>query len=190
MKTVDALGLDVLEGVEPQQTYEPVYLDCDTVCFRHRGETLIMTATDGTSYHRISLRRCFPMSEKDALISVRSRDTVDSDKDVEIGILRDCTQLDPESQVAVNHELRLHYLVPVISRIVSIRSEFGFLYWSVETDRGQKEFVTRDNVIKSAREVEPGRWLLIDINSARFEVAHQEELDARSQRLLKLNLLL
>ena len=179
-----------LDLTDIQRTFEPVYLKPQDLRFRYDADTLTMSISDGTFYPRISLRRCFPMSRKSILISVRRQDGDEPEDDVEVGILRDPAQMDAESQRAVDRELRLHYFVPTIRRIVSIREEFEFLYWQVDTDRGEKEFITRQNVIRAAREVSPGRWLIIDINQARYEVFDQRQLDKSSQELLKLHLLL
>jgi hypothetical protein len=84
----------------------------------------------------------------------------------------------------------LHYFVPSILRILTIREEFGFLYWDVETDRGPKEFVMRDSIIGSVRQVSPIRWLVIDINQTRYEVRDINDLDEKSQELLRRYLLL
>ena len=113
---------------------------------------------DGTFHPHVTLRRCFPLSGDDILLIVRVPDG--DGEEHELGIVADVAQLDPESLDAVMRELRLHYFVPVIRRILEIREEFGFLYWTVETDRGQKEFITRDSVVSAAREVSTGRWLL------------------------------
>ena len=178
------------EAPDIQHSFEPVYLKAQDLRFRDDDDTLSMSVSDGTLYPRISLRKCFVMSSRNVLISVLRQDGSDPEKDVEIGILRDVTQLDAESQHAVDRELTLHYFIPAIQRIISIQAEFGFLYWHVDTDRGEKEVVTRDDVVRAAREVSPGRWLIIDINQARYEVFDQRQLDKSSQELLKLHLLL
>jgi hypothetical protein len=102
----------------------------------------------------------------------------------ELGVLRDWTELQEADRQAVAAELGLHYFVPRISRILQIRDELGFLYWTVETDKGKKEFVMRNNVISYAREVSPGRWLLIDVGQARYEIADLRALDPHSQKLV------
>ncbi len=43
----------------------------------------------------------------------------------------------------------------------------------------------RDSVAHFAREVSPTRWLLIDINQARYEIRDLDALDERSQRLIE-----
>jgi len=112
------------------------------------------------------------------------------DRSLELGVIVDCLELDDDSRKAVEYELRSYYLVPTIQTIYSIREEFGFLYWSVDTDRGPKAFIMRDSIIGQVRQVGPGRWLIIDINQTRYEVRNFERLDEHSQELLNRYLLL
>ena len=170
--------------------FEPVYLNAEDLSFQCDGETLTLSTKDGTCYPRVTLRRCFPLSGIDEFITVRSRDEEDSDKEVEIGIVRDVSKLDSASRPAVARELRLHYFVPVIQRILDIREEFGFLHWKVKTDRGSKEFTVRDDPIHAVRQVDASRWLVIDINKTRYEIRDQQSLDPHSLELLKQYLLL
>ena len=171
------------------KSFEIRYLEPAGLRFRYADATLTLAVDESTFYPRVSLRGCFPLSGETSLITVRQQ-SGDDEPDAEIGVVRDLSQLDAESYQAVMRELRLHYLVPTIQRIVDIREEFGFLYWEVETDRGAKEFIMYDSVIAYARQVSAVRWLLIDINQARYEIYDQEALDAHSLKLLKLYLLL
>lgn len=171
------------------ESFAVVYLDPHNVCFEYIAENLTLTMGDGTYYPRVTLRRCFPLSAKRTNIIVRAPGP-DNQLEYEIGIIADLEQLRPDSQEAVLRELQLHYFVPTIQRILTIREEFGFLYWQVETDRGSKEFVMRDSVIGSVRQISPNRWLVIDINQTRYEVRDITVLDSHSQELLRLNLLL
>ena len=82
-------------------------------------------------------------------------------------------------------ELSLHYFVPRITRVRAVKEEFGFLRWTVETDKGPKEFVMRNSVVHYAREIAPDHWLLIDVGQARYEIPDLERLDAASQRLVR-----
>ncbi|MSP13806.1 MAG: DUF1854 domain-containing protein [Chloroflexi bacterium] len=188
--STDGLGnFKEFEGLpkEAPKSFEIVYLEPENLRFRYAGDTLTLDMSNGTFYPRITLRRCFPLSGGELFLLVRQPV---KDDDIEIGIVQGVSRLDPESQQAVDRELRLHYFVPRVKSIESIREEFGFLYWKVETDRGSKEFIMRDNLINYTREVAPGRWLLIDINQTRYEIYNQDELDANSAKLLKFHLLL
>jgi hypothetical protein len=120
---------------------------------------------------------------------VRTPET-DDEHGVELGIIENVDDLNEQDREAVNRELRLHYFVPVISRIEKIKEEFGFLYWSVDTDRGHKDFIMRDSIIGQVRKVSEGRWLVIDINQTRYEIHNFQNLDSRSQDFLRKYLLL
>lgn len=178
------------------KAFEVVYLDPERVIFERKGDTLsLMLQTDDAPdgvpdgalpnivhYPRVALRACFPVSDNTEFLSVRDA----TDETIpELGIIEDWSQLPPASRDAVAAELGLHYFVPEITQVFNIKEELGFLYWTVETDKGRKEFVMRNSVIHYAREVAPGHWLLIDVNEARYEIPDIVILDARSQKLVQ-----
>lgn len=165
-----------------QRTFDIVYLEPERIHFHRDGDTLRMQMADGPTYARVVLRSCFPVDDGNVLLSVRD---ATSEEQEEIGIIRDWHELRAEDREAVAAELGLYYFVPVITRVRDIRSEFGFLYWDVETDKGRLEFTMRDSVAHYAREVSPTRWILIDINQARYEIRDLDAMDERSQRLVE-----
>ncbi len=171
------------------ESFEIVEIDAAAVRFAYDGENLTFTNSDGTFYPMVTLRRCFPLSTSGTHIIVRVPDTEES-RGSEIGIIPDVAGLEPASRAAVLRELKLFYFVPTIQCIKKIREEFGFLYWSVDTDRGSKDFIMRDNITGCTRRVSDGRWLIIDINQTRYEVRDLDTLDPASQKLLKRYLLL
>jgi ribosomal protein S28E/S33 len=164
-----------------QRAFDIVYLEPDGIRFHREGDTLRMQLLDGRDYARVVLRSCFPVHDSDVLLSVWD---ATSEEQEEIGIIRDWRELCPEDREAVAAEMNLNYFVPVITRVKDIRSEFGFLYWDVDTDKGPLEFAMRDSVAHYAREISPTRWILIDINQARYEIRDLDTLDERSQRLV------
>jgi hypothetical protein len=164
------------------KTYELVHLDPAQSRFERVGDTLSLTLPDGTRYPRVVLRCCFPVADERTYLSVRDA-TIEEQP--EIGILDDWMLLRGTDHVAVAAELDLHYFVPQITRVIKVKEEFGFLYWTIETDKGPKEFIMRNSVVHYAREVAPGRWLLIDVNQARFEIRQLDALDDKSQRLIR-----
>lgn len=171
------------------ETFEMVYLDPGKIRFGYDGENLTFLNSDGTVYPRVTLRRSFPLSAENTYILVRVPDN-EEELGKELGMIADVQDLEARSREAVLRELLLHYFVPVIQRILTIREEFGFLYWMVDTDRGEKEFTMRDSIINSVRQISAGRWLLIDINQTRYEIHDFDGLDAHSQILLRRYLLL
>lgn len=178
-----------MDITQQPESFEIVALDAPHLQFAYDGENLTFTNADGAYYPMVTLRRCFPLSASTTHILVRIPDTED-ERGRELGIIADAAELPDEARGAVLRELRLHYFVPLIQKINTIREEFGFLYWSVDTDRGQKEFVMRDSVISAVRKVSDGRWLIIDINQTRYEIYNYESLDTKGQDLLRRYLLL
>ena len=174
---------------QERASFDLVYLNSEAIRFRYEGENLTFTDEEGVFYPRVTLRRCFPLSAQNTSIIVCSPGE-ENEHGKEFGVLQNVDELESDSREAVVRELGLHYFVPVIKKIHTIREEFGFLYWSVETDRGQKDFIMRDSIISSTRRVSDGRWLIIDINQTRYEVRDIHALDSRSQDLLLRYLLL
>ncbi|MFO7917305.1 MAG: DUF1854 domain-containing protein [Anaerolineae bacterium] len=163
------------------KTLEVEYMDPQKVRFQRKGDTLSMTF-EGEYYPRVELRRCFPLAEGTRYLSIRDATTEDHE---EIGILYDWTELDEDDRQAVSTELHLFYFIPRIKRVESINKEFGFLYWEVETDKGDLDFVMRNRVTHYARQVGENRWMLIDVNKARYEIPDLTALEKRDQRLVR-----
>jgi hypothetical protein len=167
------------------KAFEVVYLAPESVHFKRDGDTLSLTVIEDnirTHYPRVILRFCFPVSNNGGYLSIRD---ANDEKQREIGILTNWTELAPKDRQAVAAELGLHYFVPQVTRIHSIKEELGFLYWKVDTDKGPQEFVMRNSIIHNTRRVSPMHWLIIDINDARHEIPNVDGLDTRSQRLLE-----
>jgi hypothetical protein len=174
---------------EKEESFEPVYLESDKLSFRNENDRLSLTLADGTYYPRVTLRRCFPFSTTDVFVTVMTPST-EQERSHEIGIVTGIDEMDAASREALNEELKLHYFVPRIQSISKIKEEYGFQYWTALTDRGEKEFILRDNIVSSARQIGPTRWLLIDINQARYEISDDGSLDQRSRKLMAKYLLL
>lgn len=171
-----------MEAAPEVKSYEVVHLDPTQVRFERRGDTLVLVKADGARYPRIVLRSCFPVSDGSVYLSVRDATT---EEQPEIGIIEDWSQLREEDRQAVAAELGLYYFVPRIQKVRNVKEELGFIYWSVDTDKGPKEFAMYNSVTHYAREIGPGHWLLIDLNQARYEIPDIEALDRRSRTLVQ-----
>jgi hypothetical protein len=104
-------------------------------------------------------------------------------KGEEIVMIADPKALDPESRQAVERELRLRNLTAIVLRVVHAKQEFGATYWSVETDRGERDFVTQ-NLQENAQWFSDSHLLLIDVDGNRFEIPDIRSLDLRSQQYI------
>jgi len=106
-------------------------------------------------------------------------------KDKEIALLVEPKEkLDAASWQAVQDELRVRYLTAVVQSVSSARQEFGATYWSVQSDRGPRDFVTQ-NLQENAQWLGDDHLLLIDVDGNRFEIPSVRALDERSRHMVE-----
>ena len=144
--------------------------------FRVAGITSL-TLEEDRSYIKVTVARAFPIS--DAEHHIGFLDGAGSD----IGIIREPKNLDPDSRSVLEKELELRYFVPVVERVVSVKEEFGSVYFAVETSRGPKEIVAR-SIRDNLQEIDPTRVILTDVDGNRFEFPDIGKLDSKSFSIL------
>jgi hypothetical protein len=151
------------------------YLDPQKLQFAMRGDALRLTIVDDRSYLKVRAIRAFPLTELNEYISL-----IDAVTGREIGIIRTLRGIDPKAKQLIQEELDRRYFIPKILKINYANKEFGTVYWDVDTDRGNRQFVMR-GIRDSMHEIAPGRYLVNDIDGNRFEVPQFDDLDTRSQ---------
>ncbi len=98
----------------------------------------------------------------------------------EIAMVKNPDDLQPEAKAAVMTEIGRRYLSSKIESIVHAKGEFGATYWTVQTERGIKDFVTQ-SLQENVQWLSERHVLLIDVDGNRFEIDDVALLDARSQ---------
>ena len=135
--------------------------------------------SDGTVYEDVLVYRTRPISDPSRYISIRVGATQSEQK--EIGLIRSLESLAPEQRRLLKEELAKRYFIHIITRIDSIREEFGYLYWDCETDKGRREFpVPRWDQSKVVH-VGDGCHMVTDVDGNRYEIPNLEELDPDSR---------
>ena len=105
-------------------------------------------------------------------------------KDREIMILPDGLEgLEKENRAILEAELHRRYLTSQIKSIEYAHTEFGSTYWTVDTERGRREFVTQ-SLQENAQWHGPTHLMLIDVDGNRFEIRDTQALDEDSRRVL------
>jgi hypothetical protein len=105
-------------------------------------------------------------------------------KNEEIAMLENPEEeLGETSFQAVREELRRRDLTATVRSVVTARQEYAATYWTVDTDRGQREFVTQ-NLSENAVWFGESRLLLLDVEGNRFEISDLEALDPNSRALV------
>ncbi|NLY10781.1 MAG: DUF1854 domain-containing protein [Firmicutes bacterium] len=154
------------------------YLEPNEAVFSINEGGILTLNLNGKEYNKVDLYRAFPFRFKDKYISVR-----DENGD-EIGMIFDLNKFNKASKEAILHELNWRYFSPIIKRVISVKEEFGYIYWDVETDRGFKKFVTRSRD-QGLQLVNETRLLVTDMTGNRFEIPDIRVLDAKSKHLIE-----
>lgn len=144
---------------------------------RTAGGFLSLTVGEDT-YSRVHVYRAFPLTMEERYVCVRDLE------DSEIGIIADLNDLSREQRVLVEEELESRYFTPVIRRIVSLKDEFGYAYFDVETDAGRRRFtvrVGRDPVIP----LEGRRIILVDVEGNRFDLPDYGRVGSKHLRIIE-----
>jgi hypothetical protein len=141
--------------------------------FRVAGVTRL-TVNNDRSWIKVSVARAFPLSNPHHFLGFLDG----AGKD--IGLLHDPGLLDPESRKIVDDELEKRYFVPIVERVLTIKEEFGTIYWTVETDRGEKEIIVR-NLRDNIQELSASRVIISDVDGNRYEFPDIGKLDGKSQ---------
>ncbi|MGI6082617.1 MAG: DUF1854 domain-containing protein [Limnochordia bacterium] len=130
------------------------------------------------TYCDVSVHRMFPLSRPENLIAL-------CDKfGNEIGVVMDPKHLDEASREALFQELDMAYFIPKITRICEIKEEYGLVHWSVETDRGPRQFQVRSR--QDIRPMGNNRFVVRDMDGNRYDIPDMNALDAASRELLEM----
>lgn len=137
-----------------------------------------VTLDSSKTFERVHFFRAFPETFPDEYIEVW-----DSDKEA-IGMMKNLDGMEADSKGYVIESLTRKYFRPRIQRILSLRVEFGFQVWQVETDKGQIEFTVsqpQENISRRGK----GRLLIKDVDDNVFEIQNWRELDPTSRNWLE-----
>ena len=156
---------------------ESNYFENARLRFIEHGITLQLTVENEVSWLNVKLTTLFPLSSPDTYICVHACDGT------ELGIVKSVSDLDAESRGVVILRLQCCYLLPVVQRILAVKERLGTLEWKVETNLGQRSFMTR-NIRETTLRLSANRMLLCDVDGNRYEVSDPRTLDAASRAYL------
>ena len=162
----------------PIETVHPEQVDAGKIrLFKEPEWILRMTIEGDRSYTRVKVVRAAPLTEPDRYFCILDI------KEEAICIVTELTDLSEESRPLIHEELEGRYLTAEVQKIIALQNEYGVTYWTVETDRGQREFVAK-SVAENAQWLSETRLMIFDVDGNRFEVPDMEALDRKSQALL------
>ena len=156
---------------------ERIYVTSEDRIEAGENNLVNLICADGRRFDGVEPRRLFPVSRADKYI------TLLDEEGVEVAQIRDMNELSPEAREAVSYSLEDFYLVPTITRIISVSEKFGTLRWTVETDRGVRTFEIR-NRYHDVKVYPDGRVRVRDSDDNRYTIRDYKELDAHSRKLM------
>ena len=142
--------------------------------FYQPKDRLRLTIDGDQSYHTVKPAWAAPLSRPGQYLALLDG------KGNAIVTLPDPNVLPTASLEAAKEELRRRYLTATVRTITHAKQEFGATYWSVQTDRGDRDFVTQ-NLQENAIWLSPTHLLLLDVDGNRFEITDTEALDLVSR---------
>lgn len=146
--------------------------------FYHPQDRLRLTIEGDRSYITVRPVWAAPLSHPGRYLALLDG------KGEEIALLENPEELTEESWRAVQTELRRRYLTAYVERVCSVRVEYGATYWHVQTDRGEREFVTQ-SLQENVFWFSPTHLQLVDVDGNRFEIRDIRHLDLRSRLLMQ-----
>jgi len=166
---------------EPMATDKSKTINSENAVFTKTEGGFIGMELDGKKYDRVKVIRLFPFTDPDKYMSVR--DVMDGDK--EIGIIEDISGLPEETVKILLEQQELYYFTPVITKVISIKDEYGYAYFDVETDKGRCKF-TINMGADAVSKLSDTRLLITDVDGNRFEIANVLDFTVKEQRKLDL----
>jgi len=162
-------------------------LNCDTEGQSGMCQPILLTrdpsgslrcSADGEPPIEVKPARLFPLTNPTQYIVLS--DTEGN----EVRTINDIGELDMESGEHLRAELDRTYFLPRIKHVLSLRESRGILQWSVQTDKGPREFEVRSR--DDIRFLKHRRVQIIikDIDGNRFEIWDAGRMDSRSRALL------
>lgn len=137
---------------------------------------LILTTPDGQEYEGVAPVRAFPIQAPDDGIAMVSTDGQ------EVAWIDFLADLPGPARALVEEELAGREFMPEIRSISHVTSFATPCTWSVETDRGETEFVLRGE--EDIRRIGPSTLLVVDIHGIHFLIRDLLSLDKRSRKIL------
>lgn len=166
---------------ESEELLEMRMLTRENALFARTEGGFASLKTQDREYSRVGIYLTFPLTNPEEFISIREAD----EKAKEIGIIEKLSALAPEQQEIIREQIKLRYFMPVITKVLDIKDEYGYAYWYVATDFGTCRFTTQisgDAVVT----LNDCRLLITDIDGNRYEIPDFNQLHITERKKLDL----
>ena len=142
--------------------------------------SLLHCSVEGEAVYRgVYAVLMFPVRHPKRFVSLRYFNR--EGKEREIGVIQRLRDFPREEQRLIRARLNRHYYEQVIQRIYRVQSEYGLLFFDVETQRGREQFVMPWRADCAEGYGEKGKMLRESLGN-RYIITDIEELPPADQR--------
>lgn len=166
---------------ESAELLEMRLLNGENAQFSRTEGGFVALKTGGREYSRVGVYLTFPLTNPEEYISIREAD----EKAREIGLIEKLSQFPKDQQEMLQEQIKLRYFMPVITKVLDVKDEYGYAYWNVATTFGVCRFTTQmsgDAVIS----LSDSRLLVTDIDGNRYEIPDFYQLSVMERKKLDL----
>ena len=154
-----------------------LFVSSDDKIEKYENNLVTLSVSGGERFEALEPRRLFPVSDATIYITLLDKEGR------EVAIIRSINDLSAESKAIIEASLSEYYLVPTITRVISIADKYGTLHWTVETDRGVREFDIR-NRTHDIKLQSDGCVRVRDWDDNRYIIPDYRKLDKHSKNQL------
>lgn len=166
---------------ESEELLEMRMLDGGNAEFGRTEGGFLSLKTGDKEYSRVGVYLTFPLTNPEEFISIREAD----EKAREIGLIEKLGQFPEEQQAMLREQIKLRYFMPVITKVMDVRDEYGYAYWNVMTTFGACRFTTQISG-NSVVHLSDSRLLVTDIDGNRYEIPDFYQLSVMERKKLDL----
>lgn len=166
---------------ESEELLEMHLLTGENARFQRTPGGFLSLEAGGKNYARVGVYLTFPLTEPEEFISIRETD----EKAKEIGLIERLADFPEDQREMLREQIRLRYFMPVITKILDVKDEYGYAYWNVATTFGACRFTTQmsgDAVVHLGE----SRLLVTDIDGNRYEIPDFYRLGVMERKKLDL----
>jgi len=146
------------------------------------------TGEEDEFFERVIVIRSFPITNPDEFLSVRLPESKKFGRSKEIGMIRYMNDFDEATVKLLLEELDRRYFTPQLTKILSVKDKFGYLYWDAETSAGSVTFILNDP-FSNIRVIENDpRVYMYTIDGNCFEIPDPKKLDPASYHKIEIYL--
>lgn len=150
----------------------------NTTFFKTAGQMLSVTVEE-EEHPSVYVHCSFPHTNRRIYLSIR---TIENK---EIGMIRSLDDFPEETSELLEEQVQIRYFAPEITKVVTVKEEFGYAYWEAETTAGVCRFTVRGGG-NNTKLISASRLLITDVDGNRFVIADINSISEKEYRMVEM----